>query len=146
MRRALCFALAALLLLSCSSLAPAPISAGDICFRCSRVITNVKFAGEVIDPGGFVFKFRTVGCPSKYLADHPTQPKAVFVTDLASGKLVRAEAATFVRTVIDENTNERDYAAFRLVSDAASFAREKSAEAIDWHSVVARAGAGQTAG
>lgn len=132
-------AVVALTLVGCSSLRPLPIKAGDTCFGCRQVIIEPKLAAEIVDPSGHAFKFRTVECMAKYLANHPDEQLAgLFVTDYPSGNFVRAANATYVRSVIDESTMERNYYAFRSASAAAEFAQERTATAVDWLAVMQR--------
>ena len=56
---------------------------------------DTRFAGETIEPNGFVSKFRGPGCMATYLVAHPDERGAVFVTDYTSGKMVSPDAALF---------------------------------------------------
>lgn len=127
---------AALATLSCSSVSPVAINAGDQCFRCRRIILDTKIAGEMIDPSGMPAKFRSTGCLSKYLADHPKETGALFVTDYTSGKLEPVSRLTFVSVIIDTDTNERDYHAFLSKTEAAAAAREAGTTPVDWNTVL----------
>src|SRR4051812_31210211 len=84
-----------LLLASCSSVAPVKVTAGDQCYRCRRIISDERVAGELI-VGNFVSKFRAPGCMAKYLVDHPTERGATFVTDYTTGKMIAPDTAFFV--------------------------------------------------
>lgn len=129
---------ASLLALSCSSVQPLKISAGDRCFRCGRTIEDVKLAGEIIDEAGHALKFRTAGCMAKYLTEHGDHKwRGVWVTDYESGKFVKASKATYARILVDRNTNERDFAAFSSPDAAAAMAREQGGTTIEWASVLA---------
>jgi copper chaperone NosL len=121
----------------CSSYTPMPIAAGDVCFRCRRTVTDARVAGEVIDSKGRAFKFRTAGCMAKYLKANPEAPAAVFVTDYASGRLVKPTAVAFVPVVVTEGyTTTTDYLAFSSTAAAkAAAAREKST-LVDWKHVL----------
>ncbi len=131
MRTAAIVALA-LAMCACSSFAPVPVNAGDVCQTCKKQITDVKFAGEVITPQGVVLKFRTPECLATYTRAHPDTVAAKFVTDYQTARFIRPENATYVRTVLDENTREMTYAAFSSVTDAVKFAKDRTSSPIDW--------------
>jgi hypothetical protein len=138
MKRAhsVCLGLATLAMLSCSSIAPVKIAAGDQCFRCRRYINDEKVATETIDTNHFVSKFRGPGCMAKYLASHPDEKSTIFVTDYATGRMIAPEAAFFVAQVVDRQTQETDYRAYRDRSAADAFAAETHAQAITWDAVL----------
>jgi hypothetical protein len=131
MRTAAILALA-LLVCACGSLTPVAVRSGDICETCKKQIKDVKYAGEAITPQGVVLKFRTPECLAAYVRRHPDAIAAKFVTDYPSGRFIRPESATFVRTLLDENTREMTYAAFAQVSEAVKFSKDHLSSPIDW--------------
>jgi hypothetical protein len=137
MRRTIVLALF-VLAVGCSQLTPARIVSGDVCERCKAVISDTRLAGEIIDTGLNVLKFRTVGCMAQFVNQNAGRASAIFVTDYKSGKLVRATQAVFVRATIDEKTRAEDYLAFSNVGDATAAAREERGAVVDWPSVLAR--------
>lgn len=136
--RAFIVGLVPFVVLSCSSIAPVKVNAGDQCFRCRRSITEPKVAGEMID-GGFVTKYRGPGCMAKYLASHPGESGRVFVTDFTSGTMIPPTSATYVAVVVDEKTLETDYRAYASKADAAAAARELKTAPVDWATVLDQA-------
>lgn len=122
----------ALVVCACSSFAPVPINAGDVCESCKRQIADVKFAGEVITTQGVVLKFRTPECLASYTRAHSETVGAKFVTDYQTGRFIRPENATYVRTMLDENTREMSYAAFSNVNDAVKFGKDRVSSPVDW--------------
>jgi hypothetical protein len=130
MRAAAVLALA-LLVCACGSYAPQPINAGDVCETCKKQITNVKFAGEAITKQGVVLKFRTPECLAAYTRAN-ADVQAKFVTDYGTNRMIRPESATYVRTVLDENSREMTYAAFSQVTEAMKFAKEQMSMPVDW--------------
>jgi hypothetical protein len=128
----------ALLTLSCSSVKPMAIQAGDQCFRCRRPIVEKAMAAQMLD-GSFASKFRTSGCMAKYLADHPNETGTTFVTDYATGKWVRPEKALFVPVVVNRDTGERDYRVYLQKADADAAAAEVQSVPIDWTTVLEKA-------
>jgi hypothetical protein len=132
-------AVMAVALSSCSSITPVKVSAGDQCFRCRRAIMDERLAGETIDANRFVSKFRAPGCLAKYLAGHPNETGTVFVTDYATGKMISPDTALFVPIVLDRNTGEREYRAYRLRPDANVAAGGLGSVPIDWKTVLDKA-------
>jgi hypothetical protein len=130
---------AAILAASCSTVAPVKITAGDQCIRCRRTIQDTRMAGELVYKGGLVEKFRAPGCMAKYLATYPATTADAFVTDFTSGQLVKARDAVFVRVLVDPNTGETDYRAYKVQADADAAARELQAATVDWNVVLQKA-------
>jgi hypothetical protein len=131
-------AVGALLTLSCSSVKPMAIQAGDQCFRCRRPIVEKTLAAQMLD-GGFASKFRTSGCMAKYLADHPAETGTTFVADYATGKWVSPDRALFVPVVLNPDTGERDYRAYSQKADADAAAAELHSVPVDWKTVLEKA-------
>lgn len=131
MRTAAVLALA-LLLCACGSFSPVPIAAGDVCETCKQQIADVKFAAEAITPQGAVMKFRTPECLATFVRTHPDGISVKFVTDYNTGRFIRPESATYVRTILNESTREMSYAAFSRVGDAVSFGRDRTSSPVDW--------------
>jgi hypothetical protein len=121
---------------ACSTIAPVKVSAGEQCFRCRRIIDDTRLAGELIDNNGFVAKFRAPGCMAKYLAAHPNERGAVYVTDYASGRMVPPESALYVPVLVNRDTGERDYQAYRQRSDADAAAYQRGTRPVSWTSVM----------
>lgn len=124
---------------SCSSVAPVKIAAGDQCVRCRRLIQDTRFGGELVYKGGLVDKFKAPGCMAKYLATYPATTASVFVTDFSSGEFVNASEAVYVPVLIDRNTGETDYRAYKAKAEAENAARDLHAAPVDWSTVLQRA-------
>ena len=140
MRRArtVVLGLATLVLLSCSSIAPLKVTAGDQCFRCRRTIVDTRLAAEKIE-GGFVSTYRAPGCMVKYLVAHPDETGRIFVTDYATGKMISPNNAVFVPVVMDRHTMESDYRAYKRRVDADAAAAELGTTPVDWPTVLSSA-------
>jgi hypothetical protein len=136
MRTAVPLVVGLFIVLACSSLRPVAINAGDVCESCKRAIVNPKVAAEIVEPNGLALKFRTVSCMARFTAQRTTAGSGVFVTDFNTGKFVSASSAVFVKATIDENTNERDYLAFRDVPAAVEYGRTHGSSPVDWASVL----------
>lgn len=133
--------MAGLVMVACSGIQPAQISAGDVCFRCRRIINEPRVAAEVIDQDGRAFKFRTAGCMAKFLKANPNQQFAgIFATDYATGRLVKVTAVQFVPSMIGEGRDQAmDYVAYFAEEGAADAARRANATPVDWEKVLADA-------
>jgi hypothetical protein len=130
-----------LLALSCTSVSPVAINAGDQCFRCRRAIVERAMAAELMDGNRMATKFRAPGCMAKYLADHPNETGTLFVTDYATGKWIRPQRAQFVPVLLNRDTGESDYRAFYNKTDADAAASELHSRPVDWQTVMERASA-----
>jgi hypothetical protein len=129
---------ASLLVLACSSIAPVKIHAGDQCFRCRRIIADTRLAAEQIQ-GGLTSKYRAPGCMAKYLVAHPDEGGALFVTDYVTGKMIPPTEAIFVPVLLDRNTGEGDYQAYKTGADASAAALDLATTPVDWQTVLDRA-------
>lgn len=134
-----CLALLPVALLSCSSVAPIKVAAGDQCFRCRRYIRNERVATETIDSNRFVSKFRGPGCMAKYLVAHPDEQPTIFVTDYTTGRMIPPQQAWYVPELVDRNTGETEYRAYRHQLHADAFAAETGATPITWDAVLEQA-------
>jgi hypothetical protein len=117
---------------------PDSIGAGEVCYRCRRVIADARLAAETMDRN-LPTKYRTAGCMARYAAAHPRTGSRYYVTDSASGTLVAAERAFFVPTLLDDTTGERDYRAFVSKVMAEHAAHVSGSDVVNWTTVVARA-------
>ena len=136
--RVLLLGLVPLVALSCGSVAPVKVTAGDQCFRCRRTIVDTRVAGEMID-AGWVTKYRGPGCLAKYLVAHSDETGTIFVTDFATGRMVSPTKAMYVPVVLDPRTGESDYRAYGLKTDAEAAAHETNTAAVDWNTILDKA-------
>ena len=114
-----------------------PIHVGERCYRCQRVIAEGAVAAEGIGPAGAgVRKFRNVACMLKYLNDSHEKLDIV-VTDHVSGRFVRPQGSSFVRTTIDPRTGEQGYVAFYHPWSASRFAAKAGSTVMNWETVQA---------
>jgi hypothetical protein len=127
----------ALVMTACSSVTPVPLRGGEVCYRCRRLILDTRVAAQTV--GTLATNFRTAGCLAKYLAAHPEETNAVFVTDYESGKLMPASSGAFVPTT-DPNTGEEDFVVYRKNAAAA-----KQTPALTWAEVLDQAKAATSA-
>jgi hypothetical protein len=127
----------ALVALSCAA-APVKITEGDQCFRCRRTIADARMAAEILQ-GQVALKFRTSGCLATYLADHPSETGAIFVTDFTTGTLIAPSRAVFVSVIVDTRTNERDFRAYQSLAEAEAAAVPQKTMPVGWDQVLAKA-------
>jgi hypothetical protein len=134
-----CLGFATLAMLSCSTIAPVKIAAGDQCFRCRRYISDERIATETIDSNRFVSKFRGPGCMAKYLVNHPDDASTVFVTDYTTGRMIAPSGAFYVSDVVDRKSGETDYRAYTVKTEADAYAALSHASPITWDEVLDKA-------
>jgi hypothetical protein len=137
--RIACLGVASVLMLSCSSVSPVKIAVGDQCFRCRRTIFNERVAAETIDTNGFVSKYRGPGCMAKYLVSHPDQKSTIYVTDYSTGKFIQNDVAFYVKEVVDRNTGETDFRAYKEQALANLAASELKTQYVRWADVLEQA-------
>jgi hypothetical protein len=117
------------------------IRTGEACWRCRRPITNAGLAAEFVstDGTGFASKFRTVHCMATWIAAQADTSGGIFyVRNYATDKWIRADRAVFVRTIVNDRTNERDYMAFETADEATPDLVGPKADApVGWQAVLA---------
>ena len=128
-------AVLAIVLTACGSAPPPQVRAGDVCFRCKRVVTEAKLGVQMVTTSGQTSTFRTPGCLAKYLKDHSREAKEIYVTDYPTGEMIPVSRATFVGAKIDQETGERDFYAFGNVTEAVNLAKEVTGTVVDWSAV-----------
>lgn len=71
----------------------------DWCAGCRMVVSDARFAGQLVVPGEEPKFFDDLGCLRRYLADHPGLPEGAvaFVADHRTKQWVPARAATYTR-------------------------------------------------
>ena len=88
-------------LLACSAAPPQPAELDarhDACATCRMVVSDQKFAAQVVAPGAEPAFFDDIGCLATYL-DGTQLPEGAlaFVADHRTAEWVRADAAVFTR-------------------------------------------------
>jgi len=96
----------------------------DMCDYCRMAISEVRYAAELIDPGGMPRKFDEIGCMVRYArTNHPQRDfRATFVMDYESKTWVKGEEAYFVRSESIKTPMNSGIVAFRERSTAESAA------------------------
>ena len=100
--RTLIATLAISVLLGCNSRAkgPVPIAPDDACASCRMLISQRRFAAEMLDSDGTIYKFDDIACMMRFAqANGKNSPSVRFyVTDYAGGRdWLDARQAYFVR-------------------------------------------------
>jgi copper chaperone NosL len=94
--------LAVVLLTACQSKprGPVPIERDDACASCRMAISERRYAAEVIDRDGNIYKFDDIACMLRFAHARGFQPSQAtfYVTDYANGKdWVDARHAHFMK-------------------------------------------------
>jgi len=138
MRAIILFALT-VAMMGCASAKPVNVVTGEACWRCRQPINDKRLAGEIVADNGLASKFRTVQCMATWVAQQKTAPEGTYyVTDYATGKWVHADNATYVYTIVNDNTMAKDYVAFRDRGKAEEKARADNSSLATWEDVLAR--------
>lgn len=94
--------LASLLLTGCSAPQPAKIVVGqDLCASCSMVISDARFASQVVMKTGKAYKFDSIECMVAFLSEGKApadQIHSAWVTDYLSGAWVPAKEARYLQS------------------------------------------------
>jgi copper chaperone NosL len=97
-------ALAAFVLAGCaaSNIEPVEIYPEDNCSQCRMAISDVRFAGEILDAHGDVYKFDDLGCMFKFRAKHADlKINAMYVKDYDTKEWIPYERAVIVATSLE---------------------------------------------
>lgn len=90
------------LLASCQTktLEPVAIEANDMCSFCRMSISEKRYAAELIDNEGQVFKFDDIGCMGNFIRQKRNNGSisAAFVMDFERREWLEAEKAAYVRS------------------------------------------------
>lgn len=85
-----------------SEIKPIDIFAEDNCAQCRMAISDERFASEIINDAGEVFKFDDVGCLLKYRsANHDMKVAATFVKDYETKQWLAYERAVIIETDVE---------------------------------------------
>jgi len=113
------------LLIGCDSRAtgPVPIAPDDACAYCRMLISERRYAAELLDTDGTIYKFDDIACMMRFARAHGKNSPSVrfYVTDYATGRdWLDARQASFARL---RNSSSSPMAsgltAFRNANDAA---------------------------
>ena len=77
---------------------PVAIESNDMCSFCRMSISEKRYAAELIDEEGSVFKFDDIGCMANFIKRNNTRVHATFVMDFDHREWLKAENAFYVRS------------------------------------------------
>lgn len=92
----------------------------DVCERCKMIISDKRFAAQLIDQKGTALKFDDVGCMSDYLKESGQEgpkPLAIYVADFATGKWLDAGKAAYLLNPELRSPMGYNIAAFRTAEE-----------------------------
>ena len=101
MRRvAVCLLLAGLA--ACRATPPTPAALdtrNDACGMCRMLVSDARFAGQIVAPGELPVFFDDIGCLAQYLREHAALPDGAvaFVADHSTKDWTRASTAVFTK-------------------------------------------------
>jgi hypothetical protein len=132
------FILTVFTIISCRTVAPESIAAGETCFRCRHVIVDARLAAEMLNDN-LPTKYRSPRCLARYIKAHPGEDMQIWVTDYATGAMIDPAHAWFVPVLVNDTTGERDFRAYELRSVADRTAQALGTGAVRWSTVLDRA-------
>jgi copper chaperone NosL len=139
-RRAGATALAGIVLVACAA-GPDPVHWGvEECARCQMVISDERFAGQVVDRRGNTYKFDAIECMAAFLNDGKVADADVHSVWVADGPdgWAAAEAATFVHSPDIRSPMGGGFTAHADVGVARLLQAEVGGELLTWRNVLAR--------
>jgi copper chaperone NosL len=117
--------LALLLLVACDSKpkGPVPINADDACASCRMAISERRYAAELVEQDGTVYKFDDIACMLRFAHAHAKEASAArfYVTDYRTGQdWIDARQSYFVKLATSVSSPMASgLVAFRSSNDAA---------------------------
>ncbi len=125
-----------LITISCrgGDLRPAPIEKDDVCTACKMAISQMRYAGQIVDRDGSR-KFDDIGCMMKYINKNKIKETAgeiaFFVVDYEDGKTwVPVRKAVFVKSGRIDSPMASGIGAFRDTESANRFIQKNGGEVI----------------
>ena len=99
---------------------PEAIEANDMCSFCRMSISEKRYAAELIDDTGQVFKFDDIGCMANFINQkrNNAPTAATFVMDFESREWMKAENAFYVRSAELKTPMNNGLVAFKNQSNA----------------------------
>lgn len=95
-RLALAFLVASLVAVACSSeIQPAQPDKSTVCAGCRMMVSDLRFAAQLVAPGEEPRFFDDIGCMRKYAAAHRDIAWTGFVSDYHTKEWIRADTAKY---------------------------------------------------
>ncbi|RMG44696.1 MAG: hypothetical protein D6723_19045 [Acidobacteria bacterium] len=114
---------------------PVPIQLNeDMCAFCRMAISEKRFAAEMINVDGEVFKFDDIGCMIRFvrMRQQKETARAFFVNDYHRRQWLEAERAFFVYARELRTPMDSHLVAFRERGAAEAFARDHRGQVLRW--------------
>ena len=99
---------------------PVALAPEDMCSYCKMVISEKRYAAELIDVEGQAFKFDDLGCMANFIKSkkNPAKTVAYFVIDFDERQWIKAENAYYVRSLELRTPMNGGIVAFKNESNA----------------------------
>lgn len=116
-----------------------PIDYGkDACADCKMTIVDNKFAAELIDKKGKVFKFDDMLCLKNYIANHPgNETGSVYIEEYLGNldKPLNALTAVYLQHDFFRSPMNGNYAAFQSAEEAKHLKDSLGVNALSWDNI-----------
>ena len=135
-------ALLALLVVGACASGPVPIHWGEEeCAHCQMVISDERYAAQVVDSRGKAWKFDSIECMLGFLGDD-ARSSGGYVAYVADGRdgWLPAESSYFVQSEQIRSPMGGGYIAVGDEASAAARAREVGGSVLRWEDAIARSG------
>lgn len=138
----------ALLLSGCAAPKPAKVVLGqDMCAACNMVVSDARFASQVLSKTGKSYKFDSIECMVAFLAEG-TLPKdqihSAWVSDyLNPGTFLKAEEARYLQSALVRSPMGLNLSAFRTLGELENVRAEANGierRYADLHTIVMESG------
>ena len=129
----ICFA-SSLFFMNCQQIKPTEIVVGkDQCDHCKMLITDIKYAVEMITEKGRVYKFDDLACADAYKTSNTDKAKnsKLYVIDFSTGKFLKASDAIFIQGGIIKSPMGGNTQVFSNKSEAQKAAAKTGAKIIN---------------
>lgn len=125
-------------ILSCSPKAPEPIVPGkDVCEYCKMVITDIKFAGEIITKTGKIYKYDSIECTGADFLSKKDTVKNVYVPNYMNpGEFIEAEKAFYLISDNVRSPMGLNVSAYKTEEDAKNVQKIKGGKIYDWEALL----------
>jgi copper chaperone NosL len=125
-----------LLMLACDT-GPEPVHLGaEECAHCSMLITERRYAAQLVSTRGKAFKFDSIECLRAFVqagAVAPGDTRSIWVTDSEAGAgWLDAHGAVFLRSPALRTPMGGGLAAYELAVDARRAAEQLGGEVLSW--------------
>jgi len=125
---------------ACSQPKPGNIHYGvDACSHCQMIISDSRFASELITSKGKVYKFDSVECLAGYLKDNPESQKnaKLWVSDLIThDKWIPAGKAVYLHSQTIKSPMGMGFSAYETQTAADSMQTQYGGDVMNWDMVL----------